>query len=418
MLNILNNYVFLLFLTTLALSDNLVLFFISWVGLNISLYGILLKSFNSYNIEITLKYFISGSIITIFLLFSMLLFFIDYFSFNLNNTCYLYFNSENLQNIVMNLFISKFQKLYYMILIFSLLFKLGSFPFHFYISEIYESLDIKKIMFLYTVVLKIAIFITLLRFLNNFWFLNNIASDLLFCSGIGSVFIGSFSIIKQFKIKKFFSFSYLNSIGYIILSLASGISSDFGELSFYTAKVYFFTYILTWLGFFDILFSVRFNNRLKLTEIFYMSDLTFIKNNYHNQPIFNLKISILILTLSLMGLPPTFGFFSKTIFFLELVSNYSSIPIFIFILFLTPIVSFGYLRLLVYLLFPLKKNYFIDNFTSIEIVGNYSKIKESIFIKDRFTNLFDFKKITQFIIILPILCYIYEKNQIFSFYLL
>jgi len=149
-----------------------------------------------------------------------------------------------------------------------------------------------------------------------------------------------------------------------------------------------------------------------------MSDLTFIKNNYHNQPIFNLKISILILTLSLMGLPPTFGFFSKTIFFLELVSNYSSIPIFIFILFLTPIVSFGYLRLLVYLLFPLKKNYFIDNFTSIEIVGNYSKIKESIFIKDRFTNLFDFKKITQFIIILPILCYIYEKNQIFSFYLL
>lgn len=168
MLNSLNNYIFLTFLTTLAFSDNLILFFISWVGLNISLYGILLKSFNSYNIEITLKYFVSGSVITIFMLFAMLLFFIDYFTFSFDSASYLYFNTSSVIENKINLYyVSKFQKIYYILIVFALLFKLGSFPFHFYIPEIYEALDIKKTMLMYTVTLKISIFFTLLKLLSN-----------------------------------------------------------------------------------------------------------------------------------------------------------------------------------------------------------------------------------------------------------
>jgi NADH:ubiquinone oxidoreductase subunit 2 (subunit N) len=79
MLNVLNNYIFIVFLLGLALSNNLILFFISWVGLNMALYAILLKSYNSYSVEMTLKYFISGAIITIFLLISILFYFIEFF---------------------------------------------------------------------------------------------------------------------------------------------------------------------------------------------------------------------------------------------------------------------------------------------------------------------------------------------------
>lgn len=168
MLAILNSYFFFLFLTTLVVSNNLVLFFISWVGLNISLYGILLKSFNSYNKEMTLKYFISGSLVTIFLLVAILLYFMDFFTFNYVSVSYLYFNNNSLTNTSELIAISTIQKIYYSIIIAAFLFKLGAFPFHFYLVDMYQTLNTKETMFMYTVALKISIFFTLLKFLSSF----------------------------------------------------------------------------------------------------------------------------------------------------------------------------------------------------------------------------------------------------------
>lgn len=203
MLSILNNYFFFLFLTSLAVSDNLVLFFISWVGLNISLYGILLKSFNSYNKEITLKYFISGSIMTMFLLFSVLIYFLDYFTLSINTSSYIYLFTENLQMDVIVNDVSTLQKVFYSILLSALLFKLGAFPFHFYLADMYQSLNERETMFVYTISLKLAIFITMLKLLSSFWYLNYAVIDLFICSGFGSMLISSFSILKQYKLSKF-----------------------------------------------------------------------------------------------------------------------------------------------------------------------------------------------------------------------
>lgn len=204
MLSILNNYFFFLFLTTLAVSDNLALFFIGWVGLNISLYGVLLKSFNSYNKEITLKYFISGSIVTMFLLFSILLYFLEYFTLSFTSGSYLYLSTDSLSCSVSDIFsVTKVQKVFYSILVCSLLFKLGSFPFHFYLADMYQALNEKETMFLYTIALKISIFLTLLKILTSFWYLNSSISDLLLTSGFASMFVSSFSLLKQYKLSKF-----------------------------------------------------------------------------------------------------------------------------------------------------------------------------------------------------------------------
>jgi NADH:ubiquinone oxidoreductase subunit 2 (subunit N) len=280
MLSILNNYLFFLFLTTLAISNNLILFFISWIGMNVTLYGILLKSYNTYNKEITVKYFVSGSIITIFILFAILLYFMDYFTFNIDSSSYLFLNSDSLNLTLESVNISKLQKTYYSILISAFLFKLGSFPFHFYIADMYTSIKYIHTMLLYTIVLKIVMFFKLIKYLSCFWYLNTTVTDLLICSGFGSIFISSFTIIRQFKIMNFWAYSYINTVGYTILSLSSGISAEFGELTFYSAKIYFLIYLIVWYGIMDLMASfslIRPSTPLGniKSSIYYINDFIF-----------------------------------------------------------------------------------------------------------------------------------------------
>jgi formate hydrogenlyase subunit 3/multisubunit Na+/H+ antiporter MnhD subunit len=53
------------------------------------------------------------------------------------------------------------------------------------------------------------------------------------------MFISSFSMLKQYKLSKFWAYSYLNSLGFSLLAISSGISSELGEVSFYSSKIYF-----------------------------------------------------------------------------------------------------------------------------------------------------------------------------------
>jgi NADH:ubiquinone oxidoreductase subunit 2 (subunit N) len=55
-----------------------------------------------------------------------------------------------------------------------------------------------------------------------------------------------------------------------------------------------------------------------------------------------------------MGLPPTLGFFSKMLVYVDLASSKNTIMYLILILFLTPVMSLAYLKLIVYLIFPTK----------------------------------------------------------------
>lgn len=410
MLNICNKYIFLGFLTSLIISDNLILFFISWIGLNISLYGVLLKSFNSYNIEITLKYFVSGSIITIFVLFAMLLYFIDYFTFNFENLSYLQItNSFEYSNTNIT-YVSKYQKIYYISIITAILFKLGAFPFHFYISEMYESLNLKKAMPLYSISLKISIFLTLLKLLSNFWFLNHIIQDLLLCSGLGSIFISSVAMVKQYKIKKFLAYSYLNTTGYSLICLASSSLSEIGgDISFYCAKVYFFSYLLCWAAFLDILIKFKYKKRNRLSELYYISDLIYFNKKNLNSGLFGVKYYIICLTASLAGLPPLLGFFAKSILFFEIVSNNFSTAVFLFLLILTPLSSYGYLKIMLSVIIrDTKKTKYVKKFYAKKYKKNtivYFK-KKYIFWK------FNYKNLTKILMISPIFAYIEEKFSI------
>lgn len=404
MLAFLNTYIFFTFLTTLAISDSLVLFFISWVGLNISLYGILLKSFNSYNKEMTLKYFVSGSVITVFLLFSIMLFFMEYFNFNYSTYDYLFFlESENLKNMPC-FSITSVKKFAYLSLLFSMFFKLGAFPFHFYLTDIYQTLNEKETMFIYTIVLKLGIFITILKILSNFWYLNYFIFDFLIISGFGSVFVSSFSILKQSKLSKIWSQSYLNSIGFTTLAISSGIINTGGDVSFYSAKVYFYTYLLAWFGLLDFLSRIELHGAgsFGVRKLYYVSDLTYLskinKFGLKTNLFLNLSISFcfIVLLLSFLGLPPTSGFFSKAILYSDLISNPNTVFVLWASLLTTPFISFAYLRLVIYSIVNL------HNSDSSNIAAGVTIKKSKV--RDYFVG---FEVISTLVLVLPLMFYLF-----------
>jgi NADH-quinone oxidoreductase subunit N len=132
------------------------------IGLNISLYGILLRKPNLRSSEMVIKYFISGAILTVFLIFALLLHFIQYFSFSIDMVSFLNANFEIPENIMF------IDKLVYSIIISIILFKLGAFPFHFYLEDIYGILHFRNSIFIYTITLKLLMFVLLLKVINSF----------------------------------------------------------------------------------------------------------------------------------------------------------------------------------------------------------------------------------------------------------
>lgn len=362
--NILKSFLFL-FLSTMLYSHNLIYFFISWVGLNISLYSILLGAgtlHNEKNVgpsEITLKYFVSGAILTIFFLFSMVMFAVNYLTFDYNTLSYFYLkNLDSFSNINLNLS----EKTFYVIIVSLLLFKLGAFPFHFYLKDIYLILCPKNNMFTYTIVLKIFIFLILISILSNFWFAAEIFYPIITVSAVGSIVSGAFGALAQQKLKSFLAYSYINSLGFTLLGVSSGISYGFGAITFYSATIYFISYIIAWFVILLVLkestIKVNDNDVKKLYNysinnliVSEFNSITSIKidSGFSN----NLRLTALIISFSsLLGLPPTLGFYAKTLIYLGLAGSSFGQLLMLLALIFTPIMAYSYLRVLIKLIYP------------------------------------------------------------------
>lgn len=381
------NIFLIVFSTSLLLSHNLIYFFISWVGLNISLYSSILGAGTEHNrknigpSEVIIKYFIIGAMLTTFFLFTMVLFSLNYLTFDFNTISYYYLlNSSLIENsVVINLNLS--EKLFYITIIALLLFKLGAFPFHFYLADVYSILCPKNTMFSYTITLKIFIFLILINILSNFWFLNELFYPIILFSAIGSIVAGSVGALSQYKLKQFFAYSYLNSIGFVLLAISSGISYGFGSITFYSAHMYFISYILSW---FLVLLVLKTNtNKLNITgninSVYYTQSIDSllvsqsILFNYNNVLNSNVRTTALVLAIaSLLGLPPTLGFYAKTLVYLGLMGTSFGQLILIITLVFTPIMAYSYLKLLIKIIYPAIFDYStkINQLNYIGLSGN------------------------------------------------
>nr|ALO76893.1 NADH deshydrogenase subunit 2 [Propalticus sp. PRO01] len=286
----------ILFLNSLILGTLITItsfsWFSMWLGLEINLLSIipLLSSYkNLYPAESAIKYFITQALASTIMIFSIMSMLKNYEIIN---------NSYNLFTLMFNS---------------SILLKMGSAPFHFWLPEIMEGLNWSNNLIILTWQ-KLAPMILCFYFMkmNNFYITAIISSSMI--SGIMG--------LNQQSIRKIMAFSSINHISWMLSSMF---------ISSYIWLFYFLIYSII---------SISLINFFKKNNIFFIFQLFNVKN-YWKIP--NLMFSMIFLSLG--GLPPFLGFFPKwLIIFLMIKKNLIFIA---FILMIMTLISlFYYLRLM------------------------------------------------------------------------
>nr|ATN23478.1 NADH dehydrogenase subunit 2 [Bruchus sp. EMHAU-15071302] len=248
---------FLLLGTFIAISSYS--WFSMWIGLEINLLSIIPLLSNSQNLypsEAAMKYFITQTLASLILLFSIILM--------LNFSEFLPQNSENLLSMILNS---------------SLLLKTGAAPFHAWFPEVMEGLSWLNCLIMLTWQ-KLAPMVILMYNLNLTLFFSWII--------IISSLVGGIMGLNQISLRKIMAYSSINHIAWMLASMMS------------------FTSI--WFFYFIIYSIISFN----LISIFWYFNLYFSKQLFlifSSSKLFSFFFSLNFLSLG--GLPPFLGFLPK-----------------------------------------------------------------------------------------------------------
>ena len=224
------------------------------------------------------------------------------------------------------------------LIVISVIFKLGGYPFNAYVPDVYESSPTFVIFFL-SVLVKGAFFLYLIRLLAHVFFdLSFFCFIVLALTAVSSMMIGAIGGLIQNNIKRLFGYASVNQLGLLLAGLS--VSNYF---SFKVTIFYFFIYILV-SSLFLFVISLSYNESIG-RSIQYLSELKSIPNLAHEvSTTVPLHFIFIFSVFSMCGLPPLAGFFAKYFLMFEILKGGSFSMIF-FILLGSALSAFYYLKL-------------------------------------------------------------------------
>lgn len=176
-------------------------------------------------------------------------------------------------------------------------FKLGAVPFHMWVPDVYEGAPMPITTFLATIP-KLAAFGLFIRLVSNgLVSLTDHWSLLLMILAILSLAIGNILAVVQKSIKRMLGYSTIANIGFVLLGLSSGTLIGYQYAFFYIV-----TYILMSAGAFGLLTLLS----SKGHKVCMIEDLSGL-NKTHS----GLALLMMLLLLSMAGIPPLVGFDAK-----------------------------------------------------------------------------------------------------------
>jgi NADH-quinone oxidoreductase subunit N len=314
---------------------------------------------SAYSTEAGLKYFILGASSSGLLLFGFS--FIYGFSglTNFESICLFCFLEEK-TNFTLQIVIS--------FIICAILFKLAVAPFHFWSPDIYEGSPLNSTVF-FALIPKIAFLLLFLRiFLFCFGTQFYLWQPVLLSCAFASVLIGTFSALKQRKLKRLLAFSSISHVGYIFLAISS-LSIEGVQAAFFYIIVYMFTSSGIWSFICSFDFYLSSIDRPRT-----ISDLLHTKLNRV------LAFSGAVGFFSMAGIPPFVGFFAKYFIFLSTI-NLSFYVISICVVLISVVSTYYYIRLVKVLFFEKasKSRFFKPLSKEISFVLYFSSLSTCFF---------------------------------------
>lgn len=167
----------------------------------------------------------------------------------------------------------------------SLLFKLSAAPFHMWAPDVYEGAP-TIITALLATIPKVGVYSILVQ-------IGPVTNILLICSVISMIY-GAIGALNQTKIKRLLAYSGIGHMGFILFGVAIGSFE-----SIQASLIYMVIYVIMSICSFSIILSLN----LRKDSIIEVSGLS------RDNPIFALTLALTFL--SIAGVPPLAGFFSK-----------------------------------------------------------------------------------------------------------
>jgi NADH-quinone oxidoreductase subunit N len=281
-------------------ANNFVLLFIGVEVQSLCAYVLAAYKRNSlHNMEAGLKYFLLGAVSSGIFVFGIALLYGYTGSFS--------YDSLSILSIYNNSIVLLFG---FFFVVISLLFKLGAFPYHMWLPDVYAGSSyivtavfavIPKVIIL-MVIIKLILLLAFDALIHTYW------KDIMLFSSIGSLVVGAFGALNQYDIKRFIGYSAITNIGYVLLGLTTS-----SLMSFRAIFVYIFVYMLHNISLFAILFTLRSKVTYKMVRNLKTLDTIYNVNKI-------LSFMFLVVLFSFIGLPPLSGFFAKFYIFIALMT--------------------------------------------------------------------------------------------------
>ena len=224
-------------------------------------------------------------------------------------------------------------------LVAGLAFKLGAVPFHMWVPDVYQGAP-TSVTLLLGAAPKLAAFAICIRLLVEG--LLPLAIDwqqMLVVLAVLSMAVGNITAIMQTNLKRMLAYSTIAQMGFMLLGLLSGVVNGnvFSAANAYSSAMFYaITYVLTTLGTFGVILLLSRNG-------FEADNLDDFKGLNQRSPWF--AFVMLLLMLSLAGVPPTMGFYAK-LSVLQAVLGTGQIWLAIVAVLLSLIGAFYYLRII------------------------------------------------------------------------
>ena len=331
----------------LTTAHTLITIYVGLELLSLPMYALIAIYRNSgRGLEASIKYFVLGAIASALLLFGMS------FIYGLTGQLDVTAISTALSHGDITFATQSMVLISIVLMLITFLFKLGAFPFHMWLADIYEGAP-NAVANIVATIPKLAAFATLVNLLfiafptekDNWVFMFRII-------GILSIFFGSLVALSQTNIKRLLGYSTVSQVGFILLA----ISLEPQNFALLSSSFYIITYVLTALAVFGVLTAMSVGGY----EVENISDLSGFNSR---SPI--LAFLMLVILFSMAGIPPFGGFISKLFVIMGLVNN-GSYGLACFVLFMAVIGSFYYLRVIKVMYFEEPK----DNDKVINVHGS------------------------------------------------
>ncbi len=273
----------------MASAHNMLSLFLGLELLSLSLYAMVaMDRDSSIATEAAMKYFVLGAMATGLLLYGMSMIYGATGSLDLKEISAAVASASSNDMVLL---------LGVVFVVVGLAFKLGAVPFHMWVPDVYDGAPTAMTLFIGTAP-KLAGFAMIMRLLvDGLGGLQAHWQDLLIILAVLSLVIGNVVAIAQTSMKRMLAYSTIAHMGFLFLGILSGTQTGYSAAMFYTI-----TYAIMGLGAFGMI--------LLLSRAGFEADkLDDFKGLNDRSPWF--AFIMLILMVSMAGVPPMLGFYAK-----------------------------------------------------------------------------------------------------------